>query len=785
MHTGTRGFPRAPSLLLKCHPRKEEPGAGVGYATRGGVLVHEPAVRGSSRREQEAHAHARADGHTERETGRPTHNPDRAGERAKDRSPSCSPGSREDWPTSPVFGNSRVTCRRSSFLRPAASELCAREAASERVLVMSALTGGPADRGFWFACPGAAGVKPAKHDEPFCCVLGCVFPAGAAGCCARPFLPLTAVAALCRGEGKWYISSSPPLLNGPPVPFTAEPLLLCSCLPRPVSSHQRRVRATEPRPQAVILSQVYGLQQVAMSPGEDGLIGIPFPEHSNELLSCLNAQRRAGLLCDLTLTSRGARYSTHRSVMAAVSLYFRKLFGAEDGEAGDLGAGGDCSVCQLDCVAPDALDALLEFAYTATLTIRSSDMREVLKAAQLLGIQCVADACRDILGEADEGQEDGRVEDATQGSRRKRDRRHISRSTLCDPQPGYRSPPSSPPTERRASCATGPPSPEYDEHFPMAGQNGNAQHGGGAPGVTTNGNMPWAQQMPPLVPAAEDRLSKEEDKAEFRDASDSGAPALAEQVGVTGMAGSGRKRKSQTPQQCPVCQKIIHGAGKLPRHMRTHTGEKPFQCSACGVRFTRNDKLKIHMRKHTGERPYPCPHCNARFLHSYDLKNHLSLHSGARPFECSLCHKAFVREEHLQRHRKGHSCLEVRTRRPRRGAAGGLALGSSLLDARSLAHASTFPRSPPPPRANSSVHPLLYPPDANDPPIPLHALPLLGPNVLPYRDLLWRGMGIPGGAVEDLGAPDPSRGLQPPPTRWEDEEEEDDNDEEEEEDEEE
>lgn len=122
-----------------------------------------------------------------------------------------------------------------------------------------------------------------------------------------------------------------------------------------------------------------------MSPGEDGLIGIPFPEHSSELLSRLNAQRRAGLLCDLTLTSRGARYPTHRSVMAAVSLYFRRLFGAEEAEdgggvggcEGGGGVGSSCNVCQLDCVAPDALDALLEFAYTATLTIRSSGMREV------------------------------------------------------------------------------------------------------------------------------------------------------------------------------------------------------------------------------------------------------------------------------------------------------------------------------------------------------------------------------------------------------------------------
>ena len=136
-----------------------------------------------------------------------------------------------------------------------------------------------------------------------------------------------------------------------------------------------------------------------MSPGEDGLIGIPFPEHSNELLSHLNNQRRTGLLCDLTLTSRGARYPSHRSVMAAVSLYFRRLFGTEEG--GGEGGGG-FSVCQLDFVAPDALDALLEFAYTATLTIPSSAMRDVLRGAQFLGIQCVADACRDILGETAE-----------------------------------------------------------------------------------------------------------------------------------------------------------------------------------------------------------------------------------------------------------------------------------------------------------------------------------------------------------------------------------------------
>ncbi|XP_028325899.1 zinc finger and BTB domain-containing protein 7B isoform X2 [Gouania willdenowi] len=436
-----------------------------------------------------------------------------------------------------------------------------------------------------------------------------------------------------------------------------------------------------------------------MSPGEDGLIGIPFPEHSNELLSHLNNQRRTGLLCDLTLTSRGARYPTHRSVMAAVSLYFRRLFGADQGACGE--GGGGFSVCQLDCVAPDALDALLEFAYTATLTIPSSGMKDVLRGAQLLGIQCVADACKDILGLSTEGevadeqasQHSPKVAESLTGggiekaSRRKMDRKKMKKiglnpnSSPLNPLPAspvsYPSPASD---SHRSLSSTRPPSPEQEELYLNYRQNGDPraikEPGRGA---TLNGGLHhWLTERPriahpPPVPSPKDKLSEDDEMESFGDngvllGSASISTPGTDQSTASSVGAGGRKRKSQTPQQCPVCQKIIHGAGKLPRHMRTHTGEKPFQCSACGVRFTRNDKLKIHMRKHTGERPYSCPHCPARFLHSYDLKNHLSLHSGARPFECPHCHKAFAREDHLQRHHKGHSCLELRTRRPRRGS---------------------------------------------------------------------------------------------------------------------
>ncbi|XP_028985975.1 zinc finger and BTB domain-containing protein 7B isoform X2 [Betta splendens] len=453
-----------------------------------------------------------------------------------------------------------------------------------------------------------------------------------------------------------------------------------------------------------------------MSPGEDGLIGIPFPEHSNELLSHLNDQRRTGLLCDLTLTSRGARYPTHRSVMAAVSLYFRQLFGAEEGR-GEGGGGGGFSVCQLDCVAPDALDALLEFAYTATLTIPSSGMRDVLRGAQLLGIQCVADACRDILGETAETEGETAGEQraqrvATAGlaagvkcSRRKTDRKKVKKVEAYDMNPPHASPvshPSPASDSLRSLPSTQPPSPDQEEqHRPRQNGDPRAVKEPGR-GAALNGELPhWLHERPRLAhpPPGPDKVSEDDEVESFNGmimGSTSLTTAVSAQGAAAAAAGGGRKRKSQTPQQCPVCQKIIHGAGKLPRHMRTHTGEKPFQCSACGVRFTRNDKLKIHMRKHTGERPYPCTHCPARFLHSYDLKNHLSLHSGARPFECPLCHKAFAREDHLQRHRKGHSCLELHARRPRRGRepaedGGGRREASNPLEALPLgAHPSVF-----------------------------------------------------------------------------------------------
>uniref|UniRef100_A0A8D2MRK1 BTB domain-containing protein n=1 Tax=Zonotrichia albicollis TaxID=44394 RepID=A0A8D2MRK1_ZONAL len=88
--------------------------------------------------------------------------------------------------------------------------------------------------------------------------------------------------------------------------------------------------------------------------------GIPFPDHSSDILSSLNEQRNNGLLCDVVILVEGQEFPTHRSVLAACSQYFKKLF--TSGLVVD-----QQNVYEIDFVSADALSALLEFAYTGAV----------------------------------------------------------------------------------------------------------------------------------------------------------------------------------------------------------------------------------------------------------------------------------------------------------------------------------------------------------------------------------------------------------------------------------
>lgn len=149
---------------------------------------------------------------------------------------------------------------------------------------------------------------------------------------------------------------------------------------------------------------------------EEDLIGIPFPNHSSDVLCSLNEQRRDGLLCDVVLIVRDQEYRTHRSVLAACSQYFKKLFTVTTTDGGDHHHAA--AVYEIDFVAPESLTAILEFAYTSTLTVTASNVKEILNAAQMLEIPCIINVCLEIMdsggggggggggGRVEEGEED-------------------------------------------------------------------------------------------------------------------------------------------------------------------------------------------------------------------------------------------------------------------------------------------------------------------------------------------------------------------------------------------
>ncbi|XP_067114500.1 zinc finger and BTB domain-containing protein 7C [Osmerus mordax] len=522
-----------------------------------------------------------------------------------------------------------------------------------------------------------------------------------------------------------------------------------------------------------------------MAHSVEDLIGIPFPNHSSDVLCCLNEQRRDGLLCDVVLIVRDQEYRTHRSVLAACSQYFKKLFTV----ANDGGSEHHTAVYEIDFVAPESLTAILEFAYTSTLTVTASNVKEILSAARMFEIPCIINVCLEIMDsgggrdgrreedeededeedlEADEDDEEDEeeeddIEESRKGMQEDREDATSERSTKSSESQGgststkqVDSPPSTsqyqtqyqtqrertsqdtdsicrkpsekesmesrtlkdfsiesllqeglypriPVLDRSSSFSPLLPGfypPMWASEFPGISQHimepGHSHHPSHPP-------YPPQPEACPLNLAVKREVIKEELKEDvpsnilhgnfLKDFVSSG-------LGVVGIGGTDghlgqvkdeadfrsylgflsashlgalfppwqleeeRKMKPKASQQCPICNKIIQGAGKLPRHMRTHTGEKPYMCTICEVRFTRQDKLKIHMRKHTGERPYICLHCNSKFVHNYDLKNHLRIHTGVRPYQCEHCYKSFTRSDHLHRHIKRQSC---RVSRPRRG----------------------------------------------------------------------------------------------------------------------
>ncbi|KAE8285981.1 Zinc finger and BTB domain-containing protein 5 [Larimichthys crocea] len=127
-----------------------------------------------------------------------------------------------------------------------------------------------------------------------------------------------------------------------------------------------------------------------------------FPGHFKQIFNQLNHQRLHAQLCDCVVVVGGQSFQAHRSILAACSSHFRALLSSSDsddkvgGPGSDTGGGGGPSVMELDpeVVTPEAFSTLLDMIYTSTLSLRASNVMDVLLAASHLHLNAVVKACK-------------------------------------------------------------------------------------------------------------------------------------------------------------------------------------------------------------------------------------------------------------------------------------------------------------------------------------------------------------------------------------------------------
>ncbi|XP_070539536.1 ring canal kelch protein-like [Ptychodera flava] len=108
--------------------------------------------------------------------------------------------------------------------------------------------------------------------------------------------------------------------------------------------------------------------------------------HSSVLLSRLQDQRKTGKFCDVTLKMHDKLLLAHRSVLCACSPYFDAAFSSGMTESRD-------GVIDLECVDTNAMERLLNYMYTGTISISEDELESTLQAVDYLGIGELRDFC--------------------------------------------------------------------------------------------------------------------------------------------------------------------------------------------------------------------------------------------------------------------------------------------------------------------------------------------------------------------------------------------------------
>ncbi|XP_072467709.1 zinc finger and BTB domain-containing protein 44 isoform X3 [Notamacropus eugenii] len=421
------------------------------------------------------------------------------------------------------------------------------------------------------------------------------------------------------------------------------------------------------------------------------------PSHSQEMLGKLNMLRNDGHFCDITIRVQDKIFRAHKVVLAACSDFFRtKLVGqAEDDSK---------NVLDLHHVTVTGFIPLLEYAYTATLSINTENIIDVLAAASYMQMFSVASTCSEFMKSSilwntpnnqqekglDAGQEnssncnftsrDGslspvssecsvveRTIPVSRESRRKRKSYIVmspesplkgstqtSSPQVLNSSASYSEPRNQPVDSSLAFPWTFPfgidrrlqsekvKQVENPRTLELPGPSEAARRM--TDYVTcesTKANLPLVTEEDVRVKV--ERLSDEEVHEEVSQPVSASQSSLSDQQTVPG---------SEQVQEDLLISPQSSSIGSVDEGV---TEGLPTLQSTSGTNTHADDEDRTERPSPNGpDRPFQCPTCGVRFTRIQNLKQHMLIHSGIKPFQCDRCGKKFTRAYSLKMHRLKH-----------------------------------------------------------------------------------------------------------------------------------